>query len=176
MGGRSIQPELTTTRLRLRRPRPDDAGALAELANDLDVARMLLRMPHPYSRADAEAFLARAAEPAQDRAEFLIEDSDAVVGMMGFHTEAERPGPELGYWIGRPFWGRGYASEAAKAALRWSEEGWRRKVVVSGHFADNPASARVLGKVGFLYTGVVEPRLSAARDAPAAVRMMVRLA
>ena len=176
MSGRSIQPELTTDRLRLRRPRMADAAELAALADDFEVARMLLRMPHPYGRADAEAFLARTAAPDPGRAEFLLEDADGVVGMMGFHIEPERPGPEFGYWIGRAFWCRGYASEAAEAALRWSVEGWRRKVVVAGHFADNPASARVLDKTGFLYTGVVEPRFCRVRGAPTPTRMMVRLA
>ena len=179
MTGKSIQPELSTQRLRLRRPRTADAAPLAALASDFEVARMLLRMPHPYGRADAEAFLARAGEPREDGAEFLVEDAEGMVGMLGFHRDPERAhdlGPELGYWIGRPFWGQGYASEAATAALRWAGDGWRQKVVVSGHFTDNPASARVLEKAGFLYTGVRERRFSRGRGEDTETRMMVRLA
>ena len=176
MTGKSLQPELTTERLRLRRPRADDADRLTELAGDLAVSRMLTRVPHPYSRADADSFLAFVATPRPDGAEFLIEDSEGMVGMMGFHTEPETLGPEFGYWIGRPYWGHGYATEAASAALRWADGEWRRKLVVSGHFADNPASARVLVKTGFLYTGVVEHKFCKARGEPAATRMMLRLA
>jgi RimJ/RimL family protein N-acetyltransferase len=168
----TIQPELATARLRLRRPQRADAARIAELADDHDVARMTTRMPHPYARSDADAFL--AGLEGRREVVMLVEDADGPVGMLGFHEHAL--GPELGYWIGRPFWGRGYATEAAAAALRWADEAWRRKVVVSGHFADNPASGRVLEKSGFLYTGVVEPRFSLARGEPAATRMMVRLA
>ena len=83
----------------------------------------------------------------------------------------------MGYWIGRPYWGQGYATEAAAGAVGWAgadagASGW----VVAGHFADNPASGRVLEKAGFLYTGVVAPQFSKARGAVAPTRMMVWLA
>jgi RimJ/RimL family protein N-acetyltransferase len=82
----------------------------------------------------------------------------------------------MGYWIGRPYWGRGFASEAAAGALAWAEQDWRRKLVVAGHFADNEASAQVLIKTGFLYTGEVQTRHSRARGAAVQTRMMVWLA
>ena len=167
---------LSTARLRLRRPQASDAPAIAALAGDLDIARMTTRMPHPYAEADALAFLGRVAEedPRTD-VTWLLADDGGAVGMLGFFTDGG-PGPELGYWIGRPFWGRGYASEAVSAALRWADDGWRKRVVVAGHFDDNPASGRVLIKAGFLYTGVVAPKFSVARGEPAPIRMMVRLA
>ncbi|HEX7887447.1 MAG TPA: GNAT family N-acetyltransferase, partial [Phenylobacterium sp.] len=80
-------------------------------------------------------------------------------------------------WFGRPFWGRGYATEAVTGALRWAGSDWRKNVVWAGHFADNPASGQVLCKAGFLYTGDVEPRPSVARGGAAVpTRMMVWLA
>jgi RimJ/RimL family protein N-acetyltransferase len=172
------QPEtITTARLRLRTPRAGDAVRLAELANDFDVARMTTGIPHPYAAADAKAFLARQA--AHDRARqavFAIEHpQDGFIGVMGFHPKTP-PAPEVGYWIGRPYWGHGYATEAAKAALNWARGVWGKRFVVSGHFADNPASGRVLEKAGFLYTGVVQPQFSKARGEDAATRMMVWLA
>ncbi|WP_293463650.1 GNAT family N-acetyltransferase, partial [Phenylobacterium sp.] len=99
-----------------------------------------------------------------------------VVGVLGFHERA--PGrSELGYWFGRPFWGRGYATEAVTGALRWAKGDWRRNVVWAGHFADNRASGQVLCKAGFLYTGDVEPRPCAGRNGQAVpTRMMVWLA
>ncbi|HLK24114.1 MAG TPA: GNAT family N-acetyltransferase [Caulobacteraceae bacterium] len=169
---------ITTPRLSLREPRAADAAPLAELANDFDVARMTTSMPHPYTRADADEFLARMA--ARDRAReaiFAIEDARAgLVGVLGFHPKADAAAPELGYWIGRPHWGQGLATEAARAALRWADREWGKRWTIAGHFADNPASGRVLTKIGFLYTGVVSPLFSRARGAVAATRMMVRLA
>ena len=172
------QPEtIATDRLVLRAPRPDDAARLADLANDFDLARMTTEIPHPYGLGDAEDFLRRMETRDRSRqAVFAIEHpADGLVGVLGFHPKAPA-GPEVGYWIGRPYWGRGYATEATKAALGWAGADWGRRLVVSGHFADNPASGRVLEKVGFLYTGVVLPRHSKARGEPAATRMMVWLA
>lgn len=168
-------PVLQSPRLRLRAPRREDAPRIAELAADRDIARMTTRMPHPYALADAEGFVERASTADLRRdATFVVEDGDGVVGALGFFTDGG-PGPELGYWIGRPCWGRGYATEAAEAALEWAHERWGKRVVVAGYFADNPASGRVLEKTGFLPTGVVESRWSDARGAQAPTRLMVRL-
>jgi len=99
-----------------------------------------------------------------------------VVGSIGFtHKRGERA--EIGYFLGRPYWNRGYATEAVRGALRWVKRDWRRNVVVAGHFADNPASGQVLCKAGFLYTGDVELRPCVARGgAEVPTRMMVWLA
>jgi RimJ/RimL family protein N-acetyltransferase len=175
MGG---QPEsIATARLRLRAPRAGDAGRLVELAGDFDVACMTTSIPHPYTREHADDFLRRME--ARDRAReavFAIEHpEEGLVGVVGLHPQ-DLPGPEVGYWIGRPYWRQGYATEAVSAALDWASGGWGKRLAVSGHFSDNPASGRVLEKVGFLYTGVVQPRRSAARGAEAATRMMIWLA
>lgn len=168
-------PTLATERLILRAPERADAPRVAELANDKGVAAMTCAMPHPYALADAEAFVGRARDWDSAPA-FLIEHREAgVVGGVDFKPSA-CGWPELGYWLGRPFWNRGYATEAARAALDWAEHAWRRKVIVAGHFADNPASGEVLCKAGFLYTGDVELRPSLARAAPAPMRRMVWLA
>ncbi len=125
-----------------------------------------------------EAFVGSVARmnPRTDAA-FAVEHRDfGVIGMLSFHEMA--PGrQELGYWLGRPFWGRGYATEAVAGALRWARSDWRKNVVWAGHFADNRAAGQVLCKAGFLYTGDVEPRPSAGRGgAEAPTRMMVWLA
>ena len=171
-----VSPVIDTPRLRLRPPRRKDAARLAKLANDPGVAKMTSRMPYPYGLADAEAFLARASEKDPEReAVFVIEDpDDGLVGMLGFHPTPE--GSELGYWLGRPYWGRGYATEAARHALDWAKGDWRRRLVVAGHFADNDASGRVLCKAGFLYTGEVKRLYCLARTTDVPARMMVWLA
>jgi RimJ/RimL family protein N-acetyltransferase len=172
-----VTPTLTTERLMLRGPVVSDAERMAELASDRGVAEMTTNIPHPYGLADAEGFIAKVSGPAWDREpSFVIEHRHfGVVGGIGFRL---LPGgrPELGYWLGRPFWNRGYATEAARAALDWVRRDWRKKVVVAGHFADNPASGQVLCKAGFLYTGDVELRWSQARQGPVRTRMMVWLA
>jgi len=172
-----VTPTLATERLLLRGPVIADADRLAELINDPGVAAMTTHMPHPYGLAHAEDFVARAAARDWDREPtFVIEHHNfGVVGGLGFKTGALGR-PEIGYWLGRAFWNRGYATEAARAALSWAKRDWRKKLVVAGHFADNPASGQVLCKAGFLYTGDVELRWSQARQGPARTRMMVWLA
>ena len=170
-------PVVETRRLALRAPGPQDISRLATLANDPDIARMTLRMPHPYSTRDAEDFvLAVAGQDPARAATFLIEHEDhGAVGVIGLFEDGD-PAPEVGYWIGRPFWGRGYATEALQGAQAWAARRWGRRALVAGHFEDNPASGRVLEKAGFLYTGEVRRGFSKARSGEARTRRMVWLA
>jgi len=171
-----VTPVVSTERLVLRGPVATDAAQIAVLASDLNVAGMTGNIPHPYTVTDAEAFVARAQKTEWDReACWVIEHHVfGVVGGVGVKA-GERP--ELGFWIGRPFWNRGYATEASRAALKWVKRDWRKHLVVAGHFADNPASGQVLCKAGFLYTGDIERRPSVARGrADVPTRMMVWLA
>lgn len=169
-------PILNTSRLTLRAPRCEDAPRMARLANDYDIAKMTSRIPHPFAVGQAEDFIARMERRDRDReAVFAIENKDdGLLGVLGLHPSPA--GAEIGYWLGRPFWGRGYATEAASAALAWARADWGRRFVVAGHFADNSASGQVLIKAGFLYTGEVVDRFSLARGEEAPTRMMVWLA
>ena len=172
-----LSPTLETRRLLLRAPALTDAAVITRLCGDADVARNTARIPHPYRREDAEAFLERVswADPRRDPV-FIIEHQDeGPVGMIGFHYNGD-PWPELGYWIGKPWWGRGFATEATQAALDWASRRWNRRAVMAGHFRDNPASGAVLTKAGFLYTGEIRSMDSLARGEPVEVRMMVWLA
>lgn len=168
---------IETGRLKLRALRDEDARRIACIANDLDIVRMTGSMPFPFGLADAEALVTRAHGMDLDRERlFAIEAEDyGLVGTLGFYDSGGF-GPELGYWLGRMFWGRGYATEAAAGASEWAHDEWEKNVVVAGHFADNPASGTVLIKAGFLYTGEVQMHASKARPEPAPSRMMVRLA
>ena len=171
------RPSLATARLTLRSPRAQDAPRISELASDLGVARMTTSIPYPLTVDQAEGFLGRmeARNPAREAIFAVDLAGEGLIGMLGFHP-SDGLAPEVGFWFGRPYWGHGYATEAAKAAMAWVREGWKKRFVVSGHFADNPASGAVLVKAGFLYTGEVEPRYSMARDDDAPTRMMVWLA
>jgi RimJ/RimL family protein N-acetyltransferase len=125
-----------------------------------------LRIPHPYTLADAQAFLT-AANAGGGEIVFLITAWDgAVLGCCGI---GKRDGehPEVGYWLGVPFWGKGYATEAARALIdhAFGELGY--DVLVSGARVSNPASRRVLQKCGFEWTGVGLYRIRAlASSAP----------
>jgi len=164
---------LESERLSLRPPRPADIEAMAVWLSDYDVAKMTSRVPHPYGEQHAEEFLVM---PPDGRHVFVIERKDGLfIGMTGLRPEVD--GIEIGYWLGKPFWGFGYATEAAQRLVAYAFETLGVAEVHAGWFADNPASGQVLCKAGFLYTGDVEPRASVARgrdDVP--TRMMVWLA
>jgi RimJ/RimL family protein N-acetyltransferase len=168
-------PGIETPRLRLRGLRPEDAVGLATLANDFEVARMVATLPHPYGLEEADAFIAAKTLPGAEPV-FAIEHlSFGLIGLMGFQR-GDEPYREVGYWLGRTYWGRGFATEALTGALAWARDVGGARAIVSAHFDDNPQSGRVLTKAGFLYTGVVKPRRSAARAAEARSRMMIWLA
>jgi RimJ/RimL family protein N-acetyltransferase len=170
-------PVIETRRLLLRAPAPQDVARIASLGGDRDIARMTLRMPHPFALKDAEDFVVNVAGQDPKTANtFLIEHEDAgPVGVLGMFRGEDRA-PEVGYWIGKPFWGRGFATEALEGALVWARKRWAKRALVAGHFADNPASGRVLEKAGFLYTGEVRRQFSRARGEITDTRMMVWLA
>ena len=164
-------------RLRLRTPGPADAPRLVELANDFAVTRMTTSMPYPYTLADAEAWVAHAAaaDPA-DEALFVIDlPGEGPIGTLGFDPDGALA-EEVGYFLGQPYWGRGYATEALAAGLIWARDHWRRRCITARHFVDNPASATVLAKAGFLYTGRTEMRQCRSRGEAVLCRWMVWLA
>jgi RimJ/RimL family protein N-acetyltransferase len=170
--------QIRTDRLILRPPAAGDVQAITRLAGDLAIARMTTRMPHPYAEADARQFVTLVArqDGARERTFTIERSGEGPMGAIGFHRPASGGPIELGYWIGRPYWGRGYATEAVAGALPWASQDWGRKAIASGHFADNAASANVLIKSGFLYTGEVQMRHSRARGGTAPTRMMMWLA
>ena len=124
---------------------------------------MLAKVPWPYSLADAEAFVSRQ-RPASE-AFFLILSHEGehprLVGGIGLAPTDE--GHELGYWLTPDAWGRGYATEAGQAVVSIARHGLGLKRLHAGHFVDNPASGRVLQKIGFRATGVIMGRYSAGR-------------
>jgi RimJ/RimL family protein N-acetyltransferase len=173
-----ITPSISTERLLLRGPVMNDAERVAQFADDIAVAGMVSSMPYPYTRRHAEDWLSTQVGADWDQnANFAIEHhAFGLVGMIGLNRRNGAQ-PELGYWLGRPFWNRGYATEAARGVMKWVKRDWRRRVVLAGHFVDNPASGAVLCKAGFLYTGEVEQRQCLGRGgASVATRMMVWLA
>jgi RimJ/RimL family protein N-acetyltransferase len=141
---------------------PEDWQALLAGIADEGVVRNLASAPWPYDESDARDFAARPVAPLYPR--FLItraRDAQAV-GCIGIEQTDASQAPELGYWIARPFWGQGFATEAGAAVLSIAATLGHRALVAS-HFLDNPASGKVLAKLGFMPTGRIEERFSCGR-------------
>jgi RimJ/RimL family protein N-acetyltransferase len=162
---------IRSERLFLRPGWPEDWQELLSRIGDEAVVRNLAKVPWPYTAEDARSF---AAQPQDARMpHFLVTAPTAlapaeIVGSVGLAPEGKDV--QLGYWIAREHWGRGYATEAVRALLGLARTLGHRKLVAK-HFTDNPASGRVLRKAGFRPTGEVRLSYSLARggEAPAAV-------
>lgn len=146
---------IDTERLLLRSPIPTDASRIAELIGSWDIARWLVRVPFPYRVDHAVAWIERSN---QERAAAMgwpfiimrLEDR-ALVGSMDLSLEPDRVTGALGYWIGEPFWGHGYATEAARAVIEFAFDTLNLETVTANALPDNARSIRVLEKAGLSY-------------------------
>lgn len=156
-----------TERLLLRPGWAEDASALARTIAREDIVRNLARAPWPYRPYHAEEFLA-ASKPVRFPSLLVFERTDGAPRLIGGCGigETEEGGAELGYWIAADCWGRGYATEASRAVIA-AARGLGHRQLEAGHFIDNPASGRVLEKVGFRATGQIVRRFSRGRAAAA---------
>jgi RimJ/RimL family protein N-acetyltransferase len=145
---------LTTERLVLRAPQPSDVAAVAVLANDIRVAENTARIPYPYHREDAEAWIASTNTVAGDESYVITVADGTLVGACGLHQVREDVPPEIGYWLGVRFWGFGYATEAVNAVIDRAFDTLQYEVLVAGARVSNAASRRVLEKCGFQWTDV----------------------
>lgn len=145
--------ELPTERLTLRPWRRGDEDALVREANDVEVWRTVRdRFPHPYTRADAERWIGHTLGLPGPPRNFAIVVGGAAVGGVGLELreDVHRCTAEVGYWLGRAWWGRGFATEAVRRVVDYGFETFGSVVRIEGHvFATNRASARVLEKAGF---------------------------
>jgi len=144
-------PLLKTERLILRAPSRSDVPAIVRFAGDRRVAVNTTRIPHPYGAADAEQFIASISRENGGVTFAIVLDS-SLIGICGIDLRPE--GADLGYWLGAPYWGRGYATEAVRAVIDHAFSELGHEVLLSGTRVTNPASRRVLEKCGFQWTGV----------------------
>lgn len=162
-----------TPRLLLRPGFIEDAAELTAAVADEGIARNLSRLPWPYGVKEARDWL--SIEPADPRLPVMLmtlrtREGPRIVGGIGIHLTTDAFGeerPELGYWVARRYWGLGFATEAGRAVLAIARTNGLPRLV-SGHFVDNPASGRVLRKLGFRATGQIVPRFSLARGSEVA--------
>jgi RimJ/RimL family protein N-acetyltransferase len=150
---------LETERLLLRRPTLADVKAIARLANDRRIADNTRRLPHPYLQEHAVEFVRSLAEEIRNTV-FLIECESAAIGMVGVDWR-EPDAPELGYWLGVEYWGKGFGTEAARAVIDFTFEEFEIEHLVSGARVTNPASRNILEKCGFQWSGVELHRFEA---------------
>jgi RimJ/RimL family protein N-acetyltransferase len=154
---------LKTDRLTLRPLRADDAPRIEELAGDARVALMTASIPHPYPPGAAEEFIhqiGRDVRSGRSLAWAIVpRDEAGLVGTIAFRIDRANRIGEIGYWIGVPFWGQGYASQAARAAMDHAFETLDLVEVEGCHLATNPASGRVMQKAGMRPAGTIRKAL-----------------
>ena len=144
---------ITTERLRLRPLEPEDSRTIANLVGNWNVARWLSVVPFPYALADAESFIlhARTGNPASTGTIAAITRDDQPIGLVSI--EPRQSGMELGYWLGEPYWGNAYMSEAAAVLVAAFFQHSKVDELHAGYFDGNHASARILTKLGFEVRG-----------------------
>ncbi|WP_018149454.1 GNAT family N-acetyltransferase [Henriciella marina] len=146
--------QIKTERLRLRRPQISDAGVITDYVNDPRIYEKVARIAPGQTMKVTTGWLESVERGRRKDLDhvFVIEKDGALIGIVGAHrTVADAPF-EIGYWLAPDAWGQGIATEAAGALIGWLEETRAARDFTSGHFADNPASGRVLEKLGFRRT------------------------
>jgi RimJ/RimL family protein N-acetyltransferase len=135
----------------------EDAPEVARLAGDRDIASTTLVIPHPYKLDDATKWISyhQTAFDSGQAVQFAacLRSSDQLIGCMGLVLQPEHDRAELGYWIGKPFWGNGYATEAARSVVRYGFEKFNLNRIFAAHFQGNQASGNVLRKIGMKHEG-----------------------
>ncbi|MCP5371370.1 MAG: GNAT family N-acetyltransferase [Hyphomicrobiales bacterium] len=156
-GGCLASLPLRTDRLRLRPVAFADAETITDMAGDAEVARTTSHIPHPYDLGMAKAWIAKVSQQTNsgELIALAIEDNESydLIGVISLHLDGGRSAGELGFWIGRPYWGRGYASEAADAMVKFAFERLRLARVIAAAMPENTASVRIQENAGMVPCG-----------------------
>lgn len=146
---------LETPRLILREFSEADIPELVPLIGAREVAATTLRIPHPYEEKHAREFFATAPKEKELRLAIRLRSTGRLCGGIGLHPDTELQRAELGYWIGLPYWGNGYATEAASAVIEYGFEKFKLECIFASHFKGNEKSGRVLQKIGMRHEGSI---------------------
>lgn len=149
----NLPPTLETERLRIRPYTEADIPELVPLVGAREVAATTLRIAHPYTNQDARDFLELARELDKLWLAMTLRADGRQIGGIGLRIEQPHRHAELGYWLGVSYWGHGYATEASREMLRYGFEDLGLQRIFATHFKHNPASGRVLKKIGMRYEG-----------------------
>jgi len=148
-----VDVALETARLRIRQYREDDIADLVPLIGAREVAATTGRIPHPYKVEDAREFLAKIETDREINLAVALRENDRLIGGIGLRLVEQHQQAELGYWLGVPYWGKGYATEAGREMLRYGFEQLNLHRIFATYFTSNPASGRVLKKLGMHHEG-----------------------
>jgi len=150
---------LETQRLLLRPFREADIPEIVQLLNDPAIAKTTLNIPYPYNEEKAREWLdfqQQGWESGQEHTFAITRQEDGrLLGAISIRANARHKKAEIGYWIGSPYWGQGYATEAARAIIRYGFETLDLNRIYALHFSENPASGRVMQKAGMQFEGVL---------------------
>jgi RimJ/RimL family protein N-acetyltransferase len=146
---------LETARLILREFSETDIAELVPLIGAREVAATTLRIPHPYEARHAREFFATVPKENELRLAIRLRSTGRLCGGIGLHPDTEPHQAELGYWVGVPFWGNGYATEAARAVIEYGFQKLKLDRIFASHFKGNEKSGRVLQKIGMRHEGSV---------------------
>ncbi|MXX05749.1 MAG: GNAT family N-acetyltransferase [Gammaproteobacteria bacterium] len=141
--------QIETKRLVLKKPGEKDKQSLIAQIGDWEVAKWLSRVPHPYTEKDADEWIQTLS---RKELSFCIFDNDILIGGIGLAPQKDGSN-QLGFWLGRRHWGRGFTTEAGKGLLRYAVEELRIGNIAASYMKGNDASARVLEKLGFTESG-----------------------
>lgn len=154
----ALSPRIETGRLVLRPLEPADGGSVAVYLSDIEVARWLVRVPHPFTVEDAADFIDQCCTTANLGTATTLglvirgDDRALVRGIVALHSLDTRP--EIGFWLGRPFWGHGLMSEAVDATLAWAYANLDVDAIAAGAFQGNVASLAIQTRQGFEVIGM----------------------
>jgi len=152
--------ELHTARLVLRTYTSADIPELLPLIGAREIAATTLRIPHPYSQADAEDQVRRSQESDDSvRLAICLAEGSTLIGGAGLRLELDHHRAELGYWIGVPYWGNGYATEAARAIVKYGFDEMKLHRIYATYYSNNPASGAILRKLGMKPEGCLRSHM-----------------
>ena len=157
------QPEIRTERLILRPFSLDDVDDVTTLVGDRDIASTTLRIPYPYDKRMAEEWI-QSHQPRlvlDEGVVFAVTliDSDQLIGSIGLEVERYFQRAELGYWIGKPFWNHGYATEGSAAVIDYGFNSLGLNRIYASHFVRNAGSKRVMEKNGMKFEGCMRQHI-----------------
>ena len=155
----SMNYRLKTERLILRQLELNDAPRIQQLAAALEVARNTLSMPHPYEDGVAEKFIGQVNEEWEQGAAYVfciaLKSDNLLIGVTGIHPRELHRQAEIGYWLGVPYWNKGYGTEAARRLMQFGFEDLNLNRVHASYFTRNPASTSIMQKNGMTYKGTM---------------------
>ncbi len=153
-------PKLNTKRLLLRGFQLSDAAVVQKLAGAYEVAETTLNIPHPYESGMAETWISTHQKQFENSSGVVfavtLKESNDLIAAMGLGITQRFNRAELGYWVGKPYWGQGYATEAATEVLRYGFQNLKLNKIYASHMTGNPASGRVIQKIGMEPEGLLK--------------------